>query len=330
MPAPPDPGPSRVRPAMATAPRPHAAPPAAGGDAASSGLAAAIAAFVLWGVFPLYLKPLSGVPAVQVIAHRIVWCCVLVFLWLWIRGQIPAVRAALSDPSLRLRLTASAILISCNWLIYVWAVGHGHVVDASLGYFINPLLNVVLGVFVLGERLNRSQWAAVGLAGAGVLYLALVAGRPPWIALALAVSFGFYGLIRKVVAVEAVPGLATETLLLTPFALAFLVWIQYRGTGALGHSGALIDVLLVGSGLATALPLALFAYGARLIPYATIGLVQYIGPTLQFLLGVLIFHEPFARGRAIGFAMIWSALAIYAVDGLWRNRRLPTIRSAAR
>jgi chloramphenicol-sensitive protein RarD len=285
-----------------------------------SGFAAAVGAFVIWGLFPLYLKPLAGVPALQIMAHRIVWCCLLVFGWLAVRGELGAVRAALANSVSRRRLAASAALISCNWLIYVWAVNNGHVVDASLGYFINPLLNVVLGVFVLHERLNRAQWTAAGLAAVGVLYLAVVTGRPPWIALALAASFGMYGLIRKVVAVDSVPGLATETLLLSPFAAVFLIWSEQHGTGVLGHSSSGINALLVGSGLATAMPLALFAYGARLIPLSTVGLVQYIGPTLQFLIGVLVFHEPFPRERAIGFVLIWLALAIYAADGVWRRR----------
>jgi chloramphenicol-sensitive protein RarD len=301
---------------------PLTSPPAANAPTASSGLSAAIAAFLLWGLFPLYLKPLSGVSATQIMAHRIVWCCLLVFAWLAVRGQLDAVRRALVDPAIRLRLMASASLISVNWLIYVWAVTHEHTVDASLGYFINPLLNVVLGVFVLNERLSRAQWFAVALAAIGVVYLTIFLGRPPWIALALAMSFGFYGLIRKVVAVEAVPGLATETLLLAPFATAFLLWSQAKGVGALGHSSATVTALLLGSGLATALPLALFAFGARLIPYSTMGLLQYIGPTLQFLIGVLVFHEPFPRARAVGFAVIWAGLAVYAADGLWRNRRL--------
>jgi chloramphenicol-sensitive protein RarD len=243
-----------------------------------------------------------------------------VFAWLAARGEAGSVRAALANAGTRRRLAASAIFISVNWLIYVWAVSNEHVVDASLGYFINPLFSVVLGVFVLGERLNRAQWTAISLAAAGVLYLALALGRPPWIALALAGSFGMYGLIRKVVAVEAVPGLATETLLLMPFALGYVIWTEVQGTAVLGHASAGIDLLLVGLGLATALPLALFSYGARRIPLSTVGLVQYIGPTLQFLLGVLVFHEPFPRARAVGFVMIWSALAIYAVDGLWRRR----------
>ena len=288
---------------------------------AGPGLAAAIGAFAIWGLFPLYLKPLAGVPSVQIMAHRIVWCCLVVFAWLAVRGELGAVRVAIADRVSRLRLTASALLVSVNWLIYIWAVNSGHVVESSLGYFINPLLSIGLGVLVLSERLTRAQWTAVGLAAIGVLYLAIVAGRPPWIALGLAASFGSYGLIRKVVAVEAVPGLATETLLLMPFAAAFLTWTELHGTGALGHSSAGVNSLLLASGLITALPLALFAYGARRIPLSTVGLVQYIGPTLQFLLGVLVYHEPFPPARAIGFVLIWTALVIYAADGLWRRRR---------
>ena len=288
---------------------------------ARSGFAAAVGAFLIWGLFPLYLKPLSGVPAMQILAHRIVWCCLLVFLWLAWRGELASVRRALADPGTRLRLVASAALISVNWLVYVWAVTNGQVVEASLGYFINPLLNVVLGVLVLKERLNRAQWIAVALAAIGVAYLTAFAGRPPWIALVLAASFATYGLIRKVVAVESVPGLATETLLLLPFALGWLLWCEAQGSGALGHASAGVNALLVGSGLATALPLALFAFGARLIPYSTLGILQYVGPTLQFLIGVFVFHEAFPRARAIGFILIWTALAVYAADSLWRSRK---------
>jgi chloramphenicol-sensitive protein RarD len=179
----------------------------------------------------------------------------------------------------------------------------------------------VLGVLLLGERLNVSQKSAVALASLGVLYLAIVAGRPPWIALALAASFGGYGLIRKVVKVEAVPGLATETLLLAPFAVGLLVWLERQGTAAFGHAAPHITGLLLASGLVTAVPLALFAYGARRIPLSTVGLVQYIGPTLQFVIGVLVFKEAFSVERGIGFVFIWTALAVYAADGLWRSRR---------
>jgi chloramphenicol-sensitive protein RarD len=286
-----------------------------------AGLAAAVAAFVIWGLFPLYLKPMAEVPALQIMAHRVVWCCLLVFAWLAIRGELGAVRAVLADPGSRIRLAASATLISINWLLYVWAVNNGHTVEASLGYFINPLLNVVLGVMVLHERLNRAQRVAVGLAAIGVLYLTIATAHPPWIALALAASFGTYGLIRKVVKVESVPGLATETLLLAPFAVAFLLWAEFRGVGAFGHASVGTNALLVGSGLVTALPLALFAFGARRIPYSTIGIVQYIGPTLQFLIGVFVFHEAFTAERAVGFVLIWTGLAIYAADGARRMRR---------
>jgi len=299
----------------------HSAPVAPVSPHAGAGLSAAIGAFTIWGVLPLYMKPLHDLSALEIMAHRIVWSCLLVFAWLAWRGDVGAVRTALANPGTRYRLMITAVLISINWLIYVWSIAHGHVIDASLGYFINPLLNVVLGVLVLGERLNRAQKSAVGLAAAGVLYLAMVAGRPPWIALALAASFGGYGLIRKVVKVEAVPGLATETLLLAPFALSFLLWLEMQGTGAFGHAAPHINALLLGSGLVTALPLALFAYGARLIPLSTVGLVQYIGPTLQFLLGVWVFHEAFTVQRGVGFLFIWTALAVYAGDGLWRSRK---------
>lgn len=300
------------------------APVTAGLHAASreqrAGFAAAVTAFAIWGVLPLYLRPLAELQALEIMAHRIVWSCVLVFAWLGLRGEAGAVRTALANPGTRYRLMATAVLISINWLLYVWSIANGHVIDASLGYFINPLLNVLLGVLVLGERLNVAQKAAVALAAAGVLYLAIVAGRPPWIALTLAASFGAYGLIRKVVKVDAVPGLATETLLLAPFALGFLVWLEAQGTAAFGHATPHINALLLGSGLVTALPLALFAFGARRIPLSTIGLVQYIGPTLQFMLGVVVFKEAFTVERGIGFVFIWAALAVYATDGLLRNR----------
>jgi chloramphenicol-sensitive protein RarD len=286
-----------------------------------SGLIAAIGAFAFWGVFPLYLNLLAAVPALEILAQRIVWCCVFVIGWVAARGELGAIRVALANRGTRLRLAATGVLISVNWLTYVWAVNNGHVIDASLGYFINPLVSVALGVVVLSERLNRAQWTAVGLAAAGVLYLAIVTGRPPWISMVLAMSFGLYGLIRKVVAVDSLPALATETLLLTPLAAGYLLWLGARGAGAFGHLGVPTDLLLLGSGIATAVPLAMFAYGARRIPLSTVGLTQYLAPSMQFLLGVFFFGEPFPRARAIGFILIWCALAIYAADGLRRSRR---------
>ena len=284
------------------------------------GLAAGAAAFTIWGLFPVYLYPLRGVPALQVIAHRITWSCLFLVAWLLLRGELGDLRATLARPALLARLALTATLISINWLVYVWAVTHSHVVDTSLGYYINPLVNVLLGVIVLRERLNGAQWTAIGLAALAVLYLALLAGRPPWIAGTLAVSFSLYGFVRKVISVEALPGLTTETLLLMPLAAGYLAWCQWAGSGALTTQGAGVAALLIGSGLITAIPLFLFAYGARLLPYSTVGVLQYIAPSLQLLCGVVLYRESFGPARAAGFALIWAALLIYAVDGLWRAR----------
>lgn len=284
------------------------------------GFAAAVAAFTAWGVFPLYFKPLHEVSALEVIAHRVLWSCLFVLGWMALRAELGEVRAALVDRRVVTRLALSATLISLNWLVYVWAVANNHVVDASLGYFINPLVNVLLGIAFLAERLNRAQWSAVALAAAGVAYLTLVTGHPPWISLTLAFSFASYGFIRKVVQVEALPGLAAESLLLLPCAAGYLLWCEASGHGALGHLAPAIDVLLIASGPLTAITLFLFAYGARRIPYSTVGLLQYIAPSLQLACGVFAFHEPFQMTRAAGFALIWTALLIYAGDGLWRAR----------
>jgi chloramphenicol-sensitive protein RarD len=286
-----------------------------------AGLGAAIGAFLIWGLIPAYLRALQVVEPGQVLSHRIVWCAVFVLAWLGLRRELGAVRAAFANRGVLLRLAATSLLISVNWLVYIWAVNHGHVIDASLGYFINPLVSVLLGIVVLHERLNRAQQVAVAIATGGVLYLTIVAGSLPWIALSLALSFGLYGLIRKVVAVEAVPGLAVETLLLTPVAGGYLLWCQAHGTNALGPSTVTIDVMLILSGLVTAMPLALFAFGARRIPLSTIGVIQYIGPSLQLLLGITMFGEPFPAVRALGFALIWLALLVYIGDGLLRSRR---------
>jgi len=287
---------------------------------APRGLAAATAAFALWGLFPLYLHALAAVPAVQIIAHRVTWSFVFIFLWMLARGELGRLSATLGRRALLVRLTATSLLITCNWLVYVWGVTHGHIVETSLGYYINPLVNVALGVFVLHERLNTAQWTAVALATIAVLYLALAAGRPPWLAFALALSFSLYGLLRKVISVEALPGLATETLLLLPLSLLYLAWCQHAGQGAFAGSDPALAALLVGSGLVTAIPLFLFAYGARALPYSTLGVLQYIAPSLQLMCGVLVFHEHFGAQQALGFGVLWLGLLIYAADGLWRSR----------
>jgi chloramphenicol-sensitive protein RarD len=286
------------------------------------GLASAATAFFIWGLLPLYLKFLQTVPVLQVTAHRLVWGCVFAMVWLALRRERKHVWAALRDSPTRWRLCLSATLISINWITYVYGIANERVVETSLGYFINPLVNVLLGVVVLSERLNRVQWTAVAIATLGVSYLTWSAGHPPWIALTLAFSFGLYGLVRKVVKVDALPGFASETLVLLPIGIGYLVWCELMGAGTIGHEGISMDLLLVLGGPLTAIPLVLFAFGARRIAYSTIGLLQYIGPTMQLILAIFVFHEPFTPERAIGFSLIWTALAIYATDGVWRARKL--------
>lgn len=284
------------------------------------GLAAAIFAFFVWGVFPLYWALLKHVPAFEIVAHRIVWCAMFVVAWLcWKDGPGWFLRA-LRQRHAAWMLLASSLLISFNWGLYIWGVNSGHVVETSLGYFINPLVNVLLGVAVLGERLRRAQWVAVGFATAGVLWLSLQQDRPPWIALGLAGSFALYGLIRKQVTVESVPGLGVESVLLFLPAAAWLWIAEQGGGGAIFHGDWRTDALLITGGLLTALPLVAFAFGARRIPYSMLGLLQYIGPSMQFLLGVFVFGEAFGPVQAIGFGLIWSGLVIYALEG-WQTQR---------
>ena len=310
----------------------HAVPSLSAEQAAAArrGVTAVTTAFVIWGLFPLYLKPLTHVPALEILAHRIAWCLLFVLGWLAWKGRLHEVTAAVRDRGVLARLVLSAALIAVNWGLYVWAVSNGRVLEASLGYFIGPLVNVLLGVGALHERLNPRQWTAVALAAVGVGWLTVGAGGLPWVSLVLALSFATYGMVRKVVNVAAVPGLAIETLLLAPVALGFIAWWQARGAGAFGHPPVLVSLLLAGSGLITALPLALFATGARLIPYSVVGIIQYIGPTLQLLLGVFLYGEPFAGARAVGFCIIWAGLAVFVADGLLRSRRAaPARRSPA-
>jgi chloramphenicol-sensitive protein RarD len=285
------------------------------------GFFAALGAFLIWGLLPFYIHLLAPTPSVQIMAHRVIWACVFVFTWLAIKGELHKVRAALADRRTAGLLAVTATLVSVNWLIYVWAVSNGHVIESSLGYFINPLVSVLMGVFILKERLNATQWFAVALAAGGVLWLTLQHGAPPWIALVLALTFGSYGLLRKQVAVDSVAGLGVETLLIAPVMLVYLGFTLHAGTFAWGQHGTAVDTLLVLSGAVTAVPLVLFAYGVRRIPLSTVGILQYLGPSLQFLTGLYFFHEPFTAVQAVGFALIWAALFVYAGEGLWRNRR---------
>lgn len=286
------------------------------------GLWVAAATFVLWGLMPLYWHLLKAVPSLQIVLHRIVWSAVLVVGWLcWTQGA-RWFRDAVARPRVAWMLAASGVLIAFNWSLYIWAVNAGHVIESSLGYFINPLLNVLIGVLFLRERLRIAQWVSVGIAALGVLWLTFNYGSFPWIALALAGSFALYGLLRKLAAVESVPGLGIESVYLFVPALAALLWSEASGEGGFaGGYGAWLDLLLVFGGALTALPLIGFAYAVRRIPLSTVGLMQYLAPTLQFVCGVFVFAEPFDRDRAIGFAFIWAALAIFAADGLLRSRR---------
>ena len=286
------------------------------------GLAAATIAFLIWGLLPLYLKALQSVPVLQVAAHRLVWGCAFAFAWLALRKELGQVRAALRNPTTRWRLCTSAALIGINSITYVWGIAANRVVETALGYFINPLVNVLLGVVILAERLNVAQWTAVAIAAAGVGYLTWSAGHVPWISLTLAFSFGLYGLVRKLVQVDPLAGFGGETLLLLPVGLGYLVWCEWAGVGSAGQSGVGLNLLLALGGPITAIPLVLFAFGARRIPYSTVGLLQYIGPTIQLILAVVVFKEPFRGPRVLGFILIWTALAIYAIDGVWRSRKL--------
>ena len=286
------------------------------------GLAVTAGTFVIWGVVPLYWHLLKAVPALQIMSHRVLWSALLVVGWLLLRDGLGWLRKLAAQPRALGALAVSSVLIAFNWGLYIWAVNAGHVVETSLGYFINPLVNVVLGVLVLHERLRRLQWIAVGCAAVGVAWLTFSAGSPPWIALGLAASFGLYGLVRKLVAVDPVAGLALESLYLFLPSLAYVLWAEAgHGGGFAGAWPLSIDLLLVFGGVVTAIPLIGFAYGVRRIPLSVVGLLQYIAPTLQLLLGVWFFHEPFDAARALGFGAIWLGLAIYAGEGLWRSRR---------
>lgn len=288
----------------------------------AKGLALGVSAYALWGVLPLYLHLLKGVPTLQVLAHRVLWSLLLLAVIVVALRKGRAILTAARGRTLLL-LIASATLIGINWVIYIWAVQNDHVLEASLGYFINPLVNVALGVVVLGERVRRIQGVAIAVAAIGVAVLAIDGGGSLWIPLALAASFGMYGLVRKIVAIDALGGLTVETLLLAPACAAWLAYAASTGESAFGHSRHL-DMLLVLAGAVTATPLLLFAAAARRMPYATLGLLQYIAPSLQFLEAVLLFGEPVHTVHIVTFVLIWSGCALYAWDSL-RAMRAATI-----
>ena len=279
------------------------------------GVLLAIGAYGMWGLLPLYLRLLRQVPALQVLAHRILWSLALLAVIVLVARRGAAIRAAARGRTLLL-LTASAGLISVNWLIYIWSVQHAHVLEASLGYFINPLVNVALGVLVLRERIGRIQCVAIAVAAAGVAVMAAGGGGALWISLTLAVSFALYGLLRKIVAIDALGGLTIETLLLAPFCVAILAHAALAGESAFGPDDVRLDILLALAGAATAAPLLMFAAAARRMPYTALGLLQYISPTLQFAEAVLLFGEPLRPLHLVAFALIWAGCALYAWGSL--------------
>ncbi len=283
-----------------------------------AGILSAGAAFTLWGVFPIYLRTLKQVPAPEILSHRVLWSVVLLMAILGMRRQWQWLEAIRQRPQIALAFVASAALVGTNWGVYIWAVNSDRVIDASLGYFITPLFNVLFGI-ALGERLRAVQWTAIGLAAGGVLWLIVSAGQLPWIGLVLAISFSLYGLIRKTAALGALEGLTVETTVLLPVAAGFLLLPDTGSSHAFGTTPAM-TLLLIAAGPVTAVPLLLFAYGARRIPLSLVGVLQYIGPSLQLLLGVLLYQEPFGGHKLIGYALIWSGLILFSAEGLWRLR----------
>lgn len=294
------------------------------------GLVYGVWAYLLWGLFPLYWPYLQPAGSMEVLAHRVVWSVAFSagLIWLGVRRGDAALGRlrALRDNRRALRLLAlAAVLIGSNWLVYIWSVNHDHVVETALGYYINPLVTVAVAVVVLGERLRGGQWAAMAVAATGVLVLTFDYGRPPWIALFLAATFSAYSLIKKTIGVGALEGLTVETAYLLVPALLFLAAIGMTGSGTFTAHGADHSLLLMSAGVATAVPLLLFAGAAGRIPLTTIGLLQYLAPTLQFAIGVLVRHEPLPPERLAGFALVWAALVLFTVDNLRNRRRSPVL-----
>jgi chloramphenicol-sensitive protein RarD len=283
-------------------------------DNVSRGVLAGMTAFLIWGLFPLFWGQLGTVPALQALAHRILWCAVAVWLFLLLRGDLAWVTAL--RPRQLWLLGAGGVLISVNWGLYVWAVMNGHVIDTSLGYFITPLVSIVIAVVVLREKLSLAQRVAVVIAVAGVILLGWQLGAPPWIALTLAATFGTYGLVRKLAPFDSVHGLAIESSVMLVPAVLYLLWCERIGTGTFLHGHWRDDLLLVVGGPITAIPLVLFAYGAQRVSMLALGVMQYLAPTVALLLGIWVFHEPFGVARQVAFACIWMALALFTGDAL--------------
>ena len=291
------------------------------------GIAYALSAYLIWGMFPLYFKQVADVPALEVVMHRTVWSLLFVLLVLLARKRWAWLGEVMRQPKVLGVFALSALLLSSNWLTYVWAVQNQRVLDASLGYFILPLVNVTFAYAFLGERPRRGQWMAVGMAALGVVWLTIQSGRLPWVALVLALTFGFYGLLRKVAVLGALEGLTLETLVLAPIAAAYLAYGLWHGDSVLLQGPTATLAWLAVGGPLTAIPLLLFAAGARRIPMTTLGILQYASPSILFLLSVLVFKEPLQVPRLIGFVLIWGALVVYSLEGLFNSRRMRLVPS---
>ncbi len=291
------------------------------------GVLLAVAAYGLWGAFPFYFKLIAAAGPLEIIGHRILWSFVFCLLGVLVFRALPDLRTVVANRRLRTGLLLAGVLVSINWLVYVWGVLTDHIVDTALGYFINPLFTVTLAVLVLRERLRPAQWVAVGIGTAAVLVIAIGYGQVPWIALALAVTFGLYGLLKNRVGGKVTPlvGLTIETAGLAPFALGYLVWLQATGTGTFTTHSTLHTVLLASAGVVTAVPLLLFAGAARRIPLSMVGMIQYLAPVLQFAIGVWVNHEVMPLPRWIGFGLVWVALVVLTADGLRAARQRPIL-----
>lgn len=294
-------------------------------DQGTKGALYAVGAYTLWGIAPLYFKQLTHIPAYEILSHRVMWSFLLLLVLLTALKFWPRVRAILRQPKYLLLLTLSSCIIGLNWLVYIWAVNTNHILDASLGYYINPLFNIVLAMLFLGERFRPIQWCAVTLATSGVLIQLVVFGRLPWIALVLAISFGLYGLIRKQVPVDPITGLTIETLVLLPLAAVYLFFIADSSTSHLSANSLETNLWLISAGLVTTAPLLLFAGAAKRLKLSTLGFFQYIGPSLMFLVAVWLYDEAFTQDKIITFALIWCSLVIYSWDGI-KHRKKPAVR----
>lgn len=286
------------------------------------GVFIAVAAYVIWGISPIYWKLIQGVPAMEIVGHRMTWSFLFVVTVIFIRRESQFLWAILKQPRSTLIFLVTALLLSINWLVYIWAVNSGNIVDASLGYFINPLVNVVFGVIFLKERLRAWQWVSVSLAFLGVVYLTFRLGTLPWIGLVLALTFGVYGLIRKKVTERSIYGFAMETGFMFLPAFGYLSILELSGRGNFAHRGLADALLLVTTGAYTAIPLVMFGMAAQLVQLSTLGFIQYITPTLQFLIGVFVYGEEFSVDKLVGFGMIWIALGIFSVEGIVRHKDL--------